>query len=56
MSTSLIRNKFNTILFCRGSKASKTDNISAKQAPCVKEKHRAYRGISETSDTQPKGL
>ncbi|XP_021085589.2 sentrin-specific protease 7 isoform X4 [Mesocricetus auratus] len=38
----------------RGSKPSKTDNMSTKQAPCVKEKHRADRGISVTSDTQPK--
>uniref|UniRef100_A0A8C2M7B9 Sentrin-specific protease 7 n=1 Tax=Cricetulus griseus TaxID=10029 RepID=A0A8C2M7B9_CRIGR len=47
-------NHHKSFLSERGSKASKTDNISAKQAPCVKEKHRAYRGISETSDTQPK--
>ncbi|XP_028723347.1 sentrin-specific protease 7 isoform X6 [Peromyscus leucopus] len=38
----------------RGSKPSKTDNVSAKQTPCVKEKHRADSGISVTSDTQPK--
>ncbi|XP_057620375.1 sentrin-specific protease 7 isoform X2 [Chionomys nivalis] len=38
----------------RRSKPSKTDNISAKKAPNVKEKHRADRGISVTSGTQPK--
>nr|XP_048310227.1 sentrin-specific protease 7 isoform X6 [Myodes glareolus] len=38
----------------RGSKPSKAGNISAKQSACVKEKHRADRGISATSDTQPK--
>ncbi|XP_038200798.1 sentrin-specific protease 7 isoform X5 [Arvicola amphibius] len=36
----------------RGSKPSKTDNISAKKAPHVKEKHRADRGVPVTSHTQ----
>ncbi|XP_052596849.1 sentrin-specific protease 7 isoform X4 [Peromyscus californicus insignis] len=40
----------------RGSKPSKTDNVSAKQTPCVKEKHRADSGVSVTSDTQPKDV
>ncbi|CAH6792415.1 sentrin-specific protease 7 [Phodopus roborovskii] len=47
-------NHHKSFLSKRGSKPTKTDNISAKQAPCVKEKHRGNRGISVTSDTQPK--
>ncbi|XP_028723346.1 sentrin-specific protease 7 isoform X5 [Peromyscus leucopus] len=47
-------NHHESFLSERGSKPSKTDNVSAKQTPCVKEKHRADSGISVTSDTQPK--
>ncbi|XP_049978345.1 sentrin-specific protease 7 [Alexandromys fortis] len=47
-------NHHKSFLSERGSKPRKTDNISAKKAPNVKEKHRADRGISVTSDTQPK--
>ncbi|XP_041529182.1 sentrin-specific protease 7 isoform X1 [Microtus oregoni] len=46
-------NHHKSFLSERGSKPRKTDNISAKKAPNVKEKHRADRGISVTSDTQP---
>ncbi|XP_057620376.1 sentrin-specific protease 7 isoform X3 [Chionomys nivalis] len=47
-------NHHKSFLSERRSKPSKTDNISAKKAPNVKEKHRADRGISVTSGTQPK--
>nr|XP_048310226.1 sentrin-specific protease 7 isoform X5 [Myodes glareolus] len=47
-------NHHKSFLLERGSKPSKAGNISAKQSACVKEKHRADRGISATSDTQPK--
>ncbi|CAO2631735.1 Sentrin-specific protease 7 [Lemmus lemmus] len=49
-------NHHKSFLSERGSKPSKTDNISAKQASNVKEKHRADHGISVTSDPQPKEM
>ncbi|XP_052596848.1 sentrin-specific protease 7 isoform X3 [Peromyscus californicus insignis] len=49
-------NHHKSFLSERGSKPSKTDNVSAKQTPCVKEKHRADSGVSVTSDTQPKDV
>ncbi|XP_038200797.1 sentrin-specific protease 7 isoform X4 [Arvicola amphibius] len=45
-------NHHKSFLSERGSKPSKTDNISAKKAPHVKEKHRADRGVPVTSHTQ----
>ncbi|KAL1787857.1 sentrin-specific protease 7 isoform X2 [Sigmodon hispidus] len=47
-------NHHKSFLSERGSKPRKTDNPSAKQVLCVKEKHSVDCDISVTSSTQPK--